>query len=122
MRCPRCGKGKLYNGVLKIADRCMVCDLVLGAEDSGDDAAAFVTLIIDGIGVGLALWMGIVFTPPPWVHVAVLSPLIILGGSLLATRWLKAMLVTLQFCSRSEDYSANAPGDDRQENGKSDHG
>jgi surfeit locus 1 family protein len=39
MRCPRCGKGKLYNGLLKIADRCVVCDLDLSAEDSGDGAA-----------------------------------------------------------------------------------
>jgi uncharacterized protein (DUF983 family) len=100
----------------------MVCDLVFGAEDSSDDAAAFVILIIDGIGVGLALWMGSVFTPPPWVHLVVLSSLIILGGSLLATRWLKATLVALQFRSRSEDYSADAPGDDRKENGKNDHG
>jgi uncharacterized protein (DUF983 family) len=110
MRCPRCGKGKLYNGLLKIADRCMVCDLFLDAEDSGDDAAAFVTLIIGGIDVGLALWMVSVFTPPPWVHLVVLSPLIILGRSLLATRWLKATLVALQFRSRSKDYSADAPG------------
>ena len=94
MRCPRCGKGKLYNGLLKIADRCMVCDLDLSAEDSSDGAAAFVTLITGGIGVGLALWMGTVFTPPPWVYLVVLSPFI-LGGLLLATRWLKAALVAL---------------------------
>ena len=99
MRCPCCGKGKLYNGLLKIADRCMVCDLDLSAEDSGDGAAAFVTLIIGGIGVSMALWMGIVFTPLPWVHLVVLSPFI-LGGLLLTTRWLKATLVALKFRNR----------------------
>jgi uncharacterized protein (DUF983 family) len=65
--------------------------------------------------------MGTVFTLPPWVHLVVLSPFI-LCGVLLATRWLKATLVALQFRNRSEDYSADVPGDDRQENGKGDHG
>jgi uncharacterized protein (DUF983 family) len=94
MHCLRCGKGTLYNGPLKIADRCMVCDLDLSDEDSGDGAVAFVTLIMGGIDVGLALWMGTVFTPPPWVYLVVLSPFI-LGGLLFATRWLQATLVAL---------------------------
>ena len=117
MRCPRCGKGRLYDGLLKIAGRCTICDLDLSAEDSGDGAVAFVTLIMGGIAVGLALWMEAVFAPPLWVHWAVLLPLI-LGGSLLATRWLKATLVALQFRHRSEDY-----GESHKENGgKNDHG
>ena len=113
MCCPRCGKGKLYDGLLKITDRCTVCDLDLSAEDSGDGAVAFVTLIIGGIAVGVALWMEGAFAPPLWVHWVVLLPLI-LGGSLLATRWFKATLVALQFCRRSEDYKEN--------NGKSEDG
>ncbi|MDP7044643.1 MAG: DUF983 domain-containing protein, partial [Alphaproteobacteria bacterium] len=44
MRCPRCGKGRLYDGLLEIAGRCAICDLDLSAEDSGDGAVAFVTL------------------------------------------------------------------------------
>ncbi len=117
MRCPRCGRGKLYDGLLKIADRCTVCDLNLSAEDSGDGAVAFVTMIMGGIAVAVALWMETVFAPPLWVHWVVLLPLI-LGGSLLVTRWLKATLVALQFRHRSEDYSEDYGDSD----GKDDHG
>ncbi len=114
MRCPRCGKGKLYDGLLKIADRCTVCDLDFSAEDSGDGAVAFVVMIMGGIAVGLALWMEATFAPPLWMHWVVLLPLI-LGGSLLVTRWIKATLVALQFRHGSQDTSQDhkeSDGDD----------
>ncbi len=28
-RCPRCGKGRLFNGFLTVASKCEVCDLDL---------------------------------------------------------------------------------------------
>src|SRR5262249_48909605 len=34
--CPRCGRGRLFGGVLRVVDRCSVCDLDLRGNDAGD--------------------------------------------------------------------------------------
>src|SRR3546814_12221007 len=38
-RCPRCGKGRLFSGILKIAERCNACGLDLRKQDAGDGTA-----------------------------------------------------------------------------------
>jgi uncharacterized protein (DUF983 family) len=101
-RCPRCGQGKLFKGLLEVRDRCAVCDLDLGASDAGDGAAAGVTLVLGAFVVGLAFWVEFRFSPPFWVHV-VLWPLITLPLAVLLTRIAKAALVALQFRHRSSE-------------------
>lgn len=45
-RCPRCGKGKLYSGVIKLSAKCDSCDLELAAFDQADGPAPFVMMIV----------------------------------------------------------------------------
>ncbi|MEQ8165157.1 MAG: DUF983 domain-containing protein, partial [Alphaproteobacteria bacterium] len=54
-RCPRCGEGRLFDGYLKVAERCPVCGLELGRHDSGDGPAVFVIFILGALVVALAL-------------------------------------------------------------------
>lgn len=98
-RCPRCGAGKLYDGLLSIAPACSRCGLDLRAEDSGDGPAVFVMLILGAITVGLAIAVEILFSPPLWVHMVLWTPLVI-GGSILLLRPLKAGLIALQYRHR----------------------
>ncbi|HLI21270.1 MAG TPA: DUF983 domain-containing protein [Stellaceae bacterium] len=95
-RCPRCGEGKLYNGLLSVAPRFAVCGLDLAAEDTGDGAAVFVVLILGAIVVGLAILVEVVFAPPFWVHIVLWTPFII-GGAIAMLRPLKAWLIAMQF-------------------------
>ena len=95
-RCPGCGKGKLYSGLLNIADSFDPCSLDLRAEDSGDGPAVFVILILGFIIVGLAAWVEFTFSPPLWVHPVLWFP-VILGGSIYLLRIFKATLIALQF-------------------------
>ncbi len=98
-RCPRCGAGKLYDGLLSVAPACSRCGLDLRAEDSGDGPAVFVMLILGAITVGLAIAVEILFSPPLWVHLVLWTPLVI-GGSILLLRPLKAGLIALQYRHR----------------------
>lgn len=41
----------------------------------GDGPAAFLTLIVGAVIVGLALWVQVRFAPPFWVHVVLWVPL-----------------------------------------------
>jgi len=99
-RCPRCGEGRLYTGFLSVARSCDACDLDFSKVDSGDGPAVFVIFIIGAIAAGLALWVEFNFAPPFWVHALYLVPLI-LGGSLMLLRPMKALLVAYQFRNRA---------------------
>ncbi|MEF2553105.1 DUF983 domain-containing protein [Aurantimonas sp. A2-1-M11] len=95
-RCPRCGKGKLFDGFLTLAPRCSHCDLDYGFADSGDGPAVFVILIVGIIVVGLALWVEVAFDPPLWLHFLLWLPLtLILALPLL--RALKGVMIAMQY-------------------------
>jgi uncharacterized protein (DUF983 family) len=98
-RCPRCGEGKLYDGVLTVAPSCTRCGLDLRAQDAGDGPAVFVVLILGALMVGLAIIVEILFSPPLWVHAVLWTPLVI-GGAILLLRPLKAGLIALQYRHR----------------------
>jgi uncharacterized protein (DUF983 family) len=102
-RCPRCGEGPLYDGFLKVADRCSVCGLRLSVHDAGDGPAVFVILILGFVVVGLAFAVEASFAPPMWVH-ALLWPPLVLGASLGMLRFVKSLLIALQYRHRAEDY------------------
>ena len=95
-RCPRCGQGKLFSGLLNVRRECEVCGLDLSAQDAGDGPAVFVIFFLGLIVVGLAALVEIRFSPPIWVHLVLWTPLI-LGGAVAMLRPLKAGLIALQY-------------------------
>jgi uncharacterized protein (DUF983 family) len=95
-RCPRCGKGKLFSGLLSVRGNCESCGLDLSAQDAGDGPAVFVILFLGVIVVSLAAVVEIRFSPPIWVHLVLWTPLI-LGGAIAMLRPLKAGLIALQY-------------------------
>lgn len=94
--CPRCGQGKLFDGLIKVRPACRSCGLDNSFADSGDGPAVFVILIIGFVVVGLALWMEVNYNPPLWLHFLLWIPLII-GLSLWLLRVMKALLIALQY-------------------------
>src|ERR1700683_5782813 len=66
--CPRCGKGKLFQGFLTLRPRCDVCGLDYGFADAGDGPAVFIMLFAGLLVVGAALVTEILYRPPYWGH------------------------------------------------------
>ena len=95
-RCPRCGRGRLFTGLLNVRQVCEVCGLDLSAQDAGDGPAVFVIFFLGLIIVGLAAVVEIRFSPPLWVHLALWTPLILIGA-IAMLRPLKAGLIALQY-------------------------
>jgi uncharacterized protein (DUF983 family) len=95
-RCPRCGEGRLFTGLLTVRAACSFCGLDFSGEDAGDGPAVFVIFFLGLIVVGLAAWVELKFAPPIWVHLLIWTPLI-LGGAILMLRPLKAGLIALQY-------------------------
>jgi uncharacterized protein (DUF983 family) len=95
-RCPRCGEGRIFAGLLSVRPACPACGLDLSAEDAGDGPAVFLIFFLGAIAVGIAAWMEIEFEPPLWVHLVILTPIII-GGAIGLLRPLKACMIALQY-------------------------
>ncbi|ACK50218.1 protein of unknown function DUF983 [Methylocella silvestris BL2] len=101
-RCPRCGKGKLFKGILELAPRCGVCGLDYGFADSADGPAVFVSLLGGFLVLGAALWTELVYEPPMWVHLVLFLPLTLIVCLGLA-RPLKGLLVAQQYRTKAEE-------------------
>ena len=95
-RCPRCGEGRLFTGLLTVRPACPSCGLDFSAEDAGDGPQGFVILFLGLIVVGLAAWVELKFAPPIWLHMVLWTPLILIGA-ILMLRPLKAGLIALQY-------------------------
>lgn len=95
-RCPRCGRGKLYDGFLEFADKCESCDLDFTEFERGDGPAVFIILILGFIVVGLALVVEVSYQPPLWLHAIIWGPLII-GGSIGMLRPAKGLMIAMQY-------------------------
>jgi uncharacterized protein (DUF983 family) len=94
--CPRCGQGKLFDGLLKVRPACSACGLDNGFADAGDGPAVFVMLIVGFVILGLALWFEARFAPPVWLHALIWLPLTI-GLSVWLLRSLKGVMIALQY-------------------------
>jgi uncharacterized protein (DUF983 family) len=101
-RCPRCGQGRLFQGVLAIRERCEVCGLDLRGNDAGDGAPVAVMFVLGPILVILAFWMEFRFDPPLWVFVVVLG-VVTLPLAILLMRPTKAALVGIQYRYRRSE-------------------
>lgn len=95
-RCPRCGVGQFYDGILTIRKSCESCGFDMREADPGDGAIIFVILILGAITLPLVVWTEMTLGFPAWLHI-VLWPVFITGGAIWMLRLFKATLVALQF-------------------------
>lgn len=101
-RCPRCGKGPLFKGLLTLYPNCPACGLDYAVFDPGDGPAVFGILIVGGIVAALALWVEFTFSPPLWVHIVLWVPTI----AILSTGFLrlaKSLLIVLQYKHKAQE-------------------
>lgn len=95
-RCPRCGKGHLFQGFLAPRPRCEACGLDYSFADAGDGPAIFVILLGGFVVVFAALMVEFLYRPPYWLHAVLWGPLILLV-TLLPLRVIKGLLIAMQY-------------------------
>ncbi|MBB6123301.1 DUF983 domain-containing protein [Sphingobium subterraneum] len=100
--CPRCGARTLFASVVAFSDRCRQCGLDFTQFNVGDGPAAFLTMIIGAVMLGLALALEFSVHPPLWLHVILWAPLTIASviGSL---RIAKGALLALEYRNRARE-------------------
>jgi uncharacterized protein (DUF983 family) len=101
-KCPRCGKGKLFDGFLQLAKRCNVCGQDFSFADTADGPAFFAMM---GMGIpvtAIGIWIELAYDPPLWVHAITTLPAILLL-CILPLRFLKGALVASQYVNKAEE-------------------
>jgi uncharacterized protein (DUF983 family) len=99
-RCPNCGQGPLFEGYLKVVDRCPVCREALH-HHRADDGPAYLTILVVGhVMAPLILWVFTTFRPDPMllatgfaIGTVALSLYLLprLKGLVVAVQWAKRM-------------------------------
>ena len=106
-RCPNCGEGHIFDGYLKVSDRCPVCKEDLTAQRA-DDGPAYLTILV--VGHLMAPLIHIVFTrfrPEPLV----LATIFMVGCTALSLYLLprfKGMIVGIQWAKRMHGFGKKA--------------
>lgn len=106
-RCPNCGEGHIFDGYLKVSDRCPVCKEDLTAQRA-DDGPAYLTILV--VGHLMAPLIHIVFTrfrPEPLV----LATIFMVGCTALSLYLLprfKGMIVGIQWAKRMHGFGKGA--------------
>ncbi len=95
-RCPACGEGHLFDGFLRVAERCDACGLDFEFADSGDGPAIFIMLLAGFVVVAAALVVEVLYQPAYWIHALLWGPLaLVLCLGML--RPFKGTLLALQY-------------------------
>src|SRR5262249_34217308 len=106
-RCPNCGRGNLFRGNQKAADRCAVCGEDSSPPRAHDAPAYFVILIVGHLVVPWVLIVEEVFAPSYWVHAAIWLPLI-LGLALGLLQPVKGAIVAWQWAHFMHGFESAA--------------
>lgn len=106
-RCPRCGRGHLFDGYLKVRDQCPSCREVL-SHHRADDGPAYLTILV--VGHLMAPLIHVAFTqfrPEPLVLATVFT-IGCVGLSLYLLPRLKGVVVAFQWARRMHGFGGAA--------------
>lgn len=80
MRCPNCGRGRLFGRFLKVVDHCPACGEELFHHRADDFPAYLVIVIVGHLIVPAILAVEIAYRPAYWVHFSIWVPLTIVSA------------------------------------------
>lgn len=101
-KCPRCGRGALFDGFLGLKDQCPSCGMDFSIADAGDGPAVFVIFITGFVSVTFAFIMRFIFETPALLVLAlafVLTTVLTLG----LLRPMKAVLFGMQYRNKAAE-------------------
>lgn len=109
-RCPSCGRGKLFDGYLKVRDNCAACGEELFHQRADDAPPYFTILIVGHIIVSLVLTVEMAWSPPIWLQMVIWLPATAITA-LATLRPVKGALVGLQWALYMHGFDPNSSSD-----------
>ena len=116
MRCPACGRGRLFRRYLKVADRCPACGEELHHHRADDAPPYFTIFLVGHLVVPMIIAVEMLWHPALWVHLVLWIPLVIIL-SLALLPLVKGGIVALQWalCMHGFEFAARCrPCDPRK--------
>lgn len=107
LRCPACGKGRLFARFVSVNSACPSCGEALHHQRADDAPAYFTIFIVGHVAVGGVLWMERAYTPSPWLQAAIwLTVAVVMSLALLPP--IKGILIGLQWALRMHGFAGPA--------------
>lgn len=101
-RCPRCGKGRLFDGFLTLRPGCEVCGLDYSFADPADGPAFFVICFACIPTVLLSVWLEVAYQASLATQILVTGPFLI-ATCIPPLRPLKGWLIASQYFYKAEE-------------------
>ncbi|CAM3714328.1 DUF983 domain-containing protein [Litorimonas haliclonae] len=102
-RCPECGEGHLFSGLLKFARGCEACGADFTDEDAGDGPTVFVIFIVGIFIIPMALAFQLITKAPMWLTMTIWIPIIILV-CLYLLRLLRGIMFNLAWVNKAREF------------------
>jgi uncharacterized protein (DUF983 family) len=100
MRCPNCGKGRLFCRALKVVDHCPVCGEDFSHQRADDFPAYIVIIVVGHVIVPMILAVETAYAPPTWLQLLIWLPVTLISalaliqpakGAIVALQWQTGM-------------------------------
>ena len=105
--CPRCGEGKMFNGWLKVTDRCDKCGLDYEFASPDDGPAFFAMCVVAFPLLFVVVGIELAFKLPWWGHMLVSLPIMV-GPCIASLRPIKGWLVASQYINKAQQAGTSA--------------
>lgn len=111
LKCPNCGRGRMFRRYLKVADSCNSCGEALHHHRADDAPPYFTILIVGHLLLPLVVAVETALRPALWVHAALWLPLT-LGVTLIALAHVKGSIVALQWALYMHGFDPHGSADE----------
>lgn len=103
LRCPACGKGRLFKGYLATPETCPECGEELH-HHRADDAPPYLTILSTGhVVVPMIISTEVAYAPPVWVHMSI-WPAMVVGLSLFLLPRFKGAVIGVQWALKMHGF------------------
>lgn len=101
LRCPSCGRGRLFAGYLRQADACSACGLRTGLIRA-DDGPAWATILLVGHLISPMFFLFATRHETPWLPFVAIASLVMVLSLLLLPR-MKGLFIGLIWATRTAE-------------------
>lgn len=108
-RCPACGKGKIFNGYIKVNHTCSQCGLELFHQRADDAPPYFTMMIVLHFVVSGLLIVEKTYSPETWIQMVIWLPTSFISAVLLLPH-IKGALIALQWARRMHGFDEKGDG------------
>lgn len=109
LKCPSCGKGRMFTGYLRVVDECGVCGEALHHHRADDAPPYFTIFVVGHIIISLLMAVELAYEPPVWLHLLIWFPMTIVL-SLVLLPAIKGAIVGLQWALRMHGFGGDEVG------------